>query len=132
MTIAKHPVKKYATRISRHLKSELKATIHEMIVKEKKYLVPGYTAVRLAEDIGSDARYISAVIHSEYNSNFAGYVNRYRIREAVKLIRRKRHTPLSMEQIGGMVGYANRQSFYVAFKAIMGMTPIEYRKEVTK
>ena len=40
----------------------------------------------------------------------------------------KRYLDLTIEEIGTLVGFANRQSFYASFYRIMGETPNGYRK----
>ena len=40
----------------------------------------------------------------------------------------KRYLDLTIEEIGTLVGFANRQSFYASFYRIMGETPNSYRK----
>ena len=39
----------------------------------------------------------------------------------------KRYIDLNVADIGDMVGFANRQSFYASFYKLMQMTPREYR-----
>ena len=39
----------------------------------------------------------------------------------------KRFAPYSIDDIGLMVGFRNRQSFFSAFKKVSGTTPEKYR-----
>ena len=48
-----------------------------------------------------------------------------------KRYRDKRFSDMTIEEIGTMVGFANRQSFYAAFYRIAGETPNNYRKKHT-
>jgi AraC-like DNA-binding protein len=86
-----------------------------------------YSAKRLAEDLGTHTRYISAVVNVRFHMNYTSFVNKYRIEEAMTILVDKRYQDLRMEEVSDMVGFANRQSFYASFFKIMGITPREYR-----
>jgi AraC-like DNA-binding protein len=81
----------------------------------------------LAEDLGTNTRYISAVVNVRFHMNYTSFVNKYRIEEAMTILVDKRYQTLRMEEVSDMVGFANRQSFYASFYKIMGITPCEYR-----
>ena len=122
--------KKEATYIGA-LSTTLVEDIFEKIllkfVVEKKYRDPEYTAARLAEEIGCNARYISAVVHLRYRDNFSQLINEFRIKEAMYMITDKHFADLKMEDIALATGFSNRQCFYSAFYRKNGMTPLEYR-----
>ena len=122
--------KKEATYIGA-LSTTLVEDIYEKIllkfVVEKKYRDPEYTAARLAEEIGCNARYISAVVHLRYRDNFSQLINEFRIKEAMYMITDKHFADLKMEDIALATGFSNRQCFYSAFYRKNGMTPLEYR-----
>ena len=97
----------------------------KIIVMDKKYRDKDYSAKKLAEDIGTNTRYISAVVNVRFHMNYTSFVNKYRIDEAMSVLVDKRYQELRM--VASMVGFANRQSFYAAFYRFMGITPREYR-----
>lgn len=78
-------------------------------------------------DLGTNTRYISAVVNVRFHMNYTSFVNKFRIEEAMTILTDKRYQELRMEEVSDMVGFANRQSFYASFYKIMGMTPREYR-----
>lgn len=78
-------------------------------------------------DLGTNTRYVSAVINVKFHTNYSCFVNKYRIDEAMSLMVDRRYQKLTMEQISDMVGFSNRQSFYASFYRIMNMSPREYR-----
>ena len=98
-----------------------------IIVMQKKYRDKDYSAKKLAEDLGTNTRYISAVVNVRFHMNYTSFVNKYRIDEAMSILVDKRYQDLRMEEVSDMVGFANRQSFYASFYKIMGITPREYR-----
>ena len=117
----------YRALVSPRLMDEMKERILEIIVMQKKYKDKNYSARRLAEDLGTNTRYISAVVNVRFHMNYTSFVNKFRIEEAMTILVDKRYQNLRMEEVSDMVGFANRQSFYASFYKIMHMTPREYR-----
>ena len=117
----------YRTLVNPQLMDELKEKILHVIVMQKKYKDKDYSAKKLAEDLGTNTRYISAVVNVQFHMNYTSFVNKFRIEEAMTLMVDKRYQELTMEEVSDMVGFANRQSFYASFFKFMNMTPREYR-----
>ena len=122
----------YRNLVSPQLMDELKEKILEIILLQKKYKDKNYSAKDLAVDLGTNTRYISAVVNVRFHMNYTSFVNKYRIEEAMALLVDKRYVNLNMEEISDMVGFSNRQSFYAAFFKFMGMPPKQYKQEVLR
>lgn len=122
----------YRSLIRAELADELYDRIVNIIVVEKRYRDNKFSAKKLATDLRTNTRYISAVINSRFNTNFSCLVNEYRVKEALHKMKDKRYANMTIEEIGHSVGFANRQSFYASFYRIMGETPNCYRKKHTK
>lgn len=119
----------YRNLVSPELMDDLKEKILNIIVMQKKYKDKDYSAKKLAEDLGTNTRYISAVVNVRFHMNYASFINKYRIEEAMSILVDKRYQELRMEEVSDMVGFANRQSFYASFYKLMKMTPREYRMQ---
>ena len=117
----------YRSLVSPRLMDEMQEKIMNIIVMQKKYRDKDYSAKRLAEDLGTNTRYISAIVNVRFHMNYTSFVNKYRIDEAMSILVDKRYQNLRMEEVSDMVGFANRQSFYASFFKIMGTTPRDYR-----
>jgi AraC-like DNA-binding protein len=117
----------YRSLVSPKLMDEMKEKILNIIVMQKKYKDKEYSAKKLAEDLGTNTRYISAVVNVRFHMNYTSFVNKFRIEEAMTLLVDKRYQDLKMQDISDMVGFSNRQSFYASFFKIKGITPREYR-----
>lgn len=117
----------YRSLVSPRLMDELKEKILDIILIQKKYKDKDYSAKKLAEDLGTNTRYISAVVNVRFHMNYTSFVNKFRIEEAMTLLVDKRYCDLNMEDISDMVGFSNRQSFYASFYKINGITPREYK-----
>lgn len=119
----------YPTTISPVVMDELHGRILQVLLMEKKYKAKDYSAKQLAADLGTNSRYISAVINLKFHMNYATLVNSYRIEEAMSILVDKRYLDLTMEQVASMVGFANRQSFYAAFYKLKNSTPRDYKMQ---
>ena len=119
----------YRTLVSPKLMDEMKDKILDIIVMQKKYKDKDYSAKKLAEDLGTNTRYVSAVVNVKFHMNYASFVNKYRIEEAMSILVDKRYLDLRMEEVSDMVVFSNRQSFYASFYKIMQMTPRDYRMQ---
>ena len=118
----------YRSMIRLELADELYDKILTIIVAEKKYRDPEYSAKQLAKDLHTNPRYLSAVINSRFGMNYSNLVNEFRVRDAQNLLVDKRYVDKTMEEIGMMAGFANRQSFYAAFYKEKGEAPHQYQK----
>lgn len=117
----------YRSLVNPQLMDELKEKILHVIVMQKKYKDKDYSAKKLAEDLGTNTRYISAVVNVQFHMNYTTFVNKFRIEEAMTIMVDKRYQSLTMEEVSDMVGFSNRQSFYASFFKFMNMTPRDYR-----
>lgn len=117
----------YRSMISPQLMDEMKEKILNIIVMQKRYKDKNYSAKKLAEDLKTNTRYISAVVNVRFHMNYTSFVNKFRIEEAMAIFVDKRYMNLNMEEVSDMVGFSNRQSFYASFYKLMKMTPREYR-----
>lgn len=117
----------YRTLVNPALMDDLKDKIIGKILVEKKYKQKNYSAQVLAEELGTNTRYISAVVNVKFHMNYTSFINKYRVEEAMTLLADRRFAKYTMEDISDMVGFSNRQSFYASFYRILGITPRDYR-----
>ena len=118
----------YRGLIRAELADELYDGILTIIVAQKKYRDADYSAKKLAEDLGTNPRYLSAVINSRFGMNYSSLVNEFRVRDAAHMLTDKRFQDMTMEEVGLKAGFANRQSFYAAFFKEKGEAPHQYKK----
>ena len=118
----------YRGLIRAELADELYDKILTLVVAEKKYRDPEYSARQLAKDLDTNPRYLSAVINSRFGMNYSSLVNEHRVRDAAHMLVDRRYVDKTMEEIGLMCGFANRQSFYAAFFKEKGEAPHQYKK----
>ena len=76
----------YRSLIRPELMDELYDKILNLIVVQKKYKDPDYSAKKMAADLGTNTRYISAVVSMRFGKNYSSLVNEHRIEEAKYLL----------------------------------------------
>lgn len=118
----------YTSLMSAAAVDKLYMDILQKVVIEKHYLDSKYTAATLAEEIGTNPRYISAVVSLRYRDNFSQLLNEFRVKDAMYMLTDRHFSKMSMEDIAAAVGYNNRQCFYSAFYRRTGMTPLNFRR----
>ena len=118
----------YRSLIRAELADELYDKILNIIVVQKKYKDPDYSAKELAKELSTNTRYLSAVVNSRFGMNYSCLLNEYRVKDAAQYLADKRYEDKNVEEISARVGFANRQSFYAAFYKNMGETPNSFRK----
>ncbi len=118
---------KYAGKISPDTMDKLFNLIYKTIVIEQRYLDSEFSAKMLASELGTNTRYISAVVKMKFGVNYSELINYYRIQDAMILLRNPRFNFLRIEEIGEYVGYTTRQCFYMAFMKFVKETPKIYR-----
>ena len=77
---------KYRSLIRPALADELYDKILKIVVAQKKYKDPDYSAKKLAKELKTNTRYLSAVINSRFGMNYCCLVNEYRIKDALHLL----------------------------------------------
>lgn len=97
--------------------------IHELITHNLTY---HYTIEELSEKYDISATALKECFKSIYGSPIYKYIQTYRINRAATLLRNGSNENVS--QIAGHVGYDSPSKFAAAFKKIMGVTPLQYRK----
>ena len=106
ITEKKEKAAAYRSLVSPRMMDEMQEQIMNIIVMQKKYRDKDYS--------------------------YSSFVNKYRIEEAMSILVDKRYQDLDMEDVGFMVGFANRQAFYGSFYRFVGITPRQYRMEHLK
>lgn len=119
----------YRRRLRSTRSDELFMQMIKKVVIEKKFLDSDYNAARLALDLSTNTRYISAVVALHTGQNFNQFINSYRLREACRKLCSSRYAAYTVEEIGLSCGFASRQAFYLAFRRVYDLTPQRYRQQ---
>jgi AraC-like DNA-binding protein len=109
-------------------KNSLKGLIDRLLIEDKRYCDPNFSAQQLAEMLGVSPSQLSRILKSEYGMSYMGVVHAHRIQSAMHHLKDRRLASYSVDDIGALVGFRNRQSFFGAFKKLTGTTPDIYRR----
>lgn len=95
---------------------------------EKRYTQPAYSLWELAHESGMTVRLISRSINRYMGQDFFELINRMRVDEAKRLLRKasKSGKKVSIEKVGMQSGFNSRSAFFSIFKKYEGITPGKY------
>jgi len=113
-------------------RAELLQKLETAISEEKIYLRNNLTIEKLAAELGINSRYLSALIHWRYRTNFPNLIKWLRVSEARRMLADRSFNHYSIEGIAKTVGFSSKSSFHEAFKKITGLTPSYFRQEAQK
>ena len=115
------------------IKIETAERIYQQVMEElavkKRYTDPGLKASQLVKELKTNPQSLSAVMQRYMGGKFNEVVNRFRVKRAAHMLVKKQYSDVSCGDIGMMCGFSTRQSYYMAFKREMGISPANYRKE---
>lgn len=108
-----------------------KAQVEKIKAIQKKMtgdLTSHATLEQLAQEFDIALTPMKSCFRSVYGSPIYRYMRVYRMNCAAALLRKNKTKGVA--EIAGMVGYDSPSKFSSAFKAVMGKTPMEYRKDI--
>lgn len=116
-------VKTEAEDEMKHKAVELKA----FMSKDEPYLEPSLTIQDLANQINMPVRDLSILINHHLDLHFFDFVNEYRIKKAMEMLRDPSKSKLTVLEILYHIGFNSKSSFNTAFKKYTDLTPTQYR-----
>jgi AraC-like DNA-binding protein len=111
-----------------HVPEGLKEKLEQLFTEERPFLQHDLKITDVASRLGTNRTYISQLIHESYNTNFSGFVNEYRVREAVRLLGQEACRNYTMKGIAETAGFNNYNSFTHAFIKVTGLSPGKFRQ----
>jgi AraC-like DNA-binding protein len=120
--------KKYRKSLIQGLSEEkIIARLGELMVNEKMYRNDELKLDEVAALLMITPHQLSEFLNERLGTNFAGYLNRYRVEEAKELLSSR--PDWNTLAVGFEAGFGSKPSFNAIFKQQTGMTPSEYRKK---
>lgn len=90
---------------------------------------PDFSLQQLADQVGSNYKYVSQVLNECYGKSFKQVLNEQRVREACRMFNdAERYGNLTIEAIAANLGFNSRSNFTVTFKRITGISPSDFMK----
>ncbi|MDO4276325.1 MAG: response regulator [Eubacteriales bacterium] len=105
-----------------------------IVLQARKYIYANYEQreldlTQVADAIGCNPSYLSRTMKQELGISFKDFLTKLRIGQAIQLMQ---NNQLSLNQIAERVGYSNQHYFSAAFKNCQGVSPSEYRRNLTQ
>ena len=119
---------KHTGTVNQNSEALKRKLLHIMLV-EKPYLKSDLTIYELAKMLNSNSKYLSVIINTDFNQNFATFINSYRIEEAKELLKEEANEQFTIEAIAKMSGFNSKSSFNNAFKYFQNITPSQYKNQ---
>jgi AraC-like DNA-binding protein len=88
----------------------------------------GLSLDSLAKDLCINRTYVSNAIN-ETSEGFNAFVNKYRIRKAIQIL--SSNDEINMETLAESSGFNNRHTFAKAFKVITGLSPTQFKDNMS-
>lgn len=104
-------------------------TLNNYMTEEEPYLDPTLTIYDLSKKTGIPSKEVSLLINHDLNQHFFDFVNGYRIRKAMDLLKDPEKKEFTVLEILYEVGFNSKSSFNTAFKKYTQTTPTQYRKK---
>ena len=111
-----------------HVPEGLKEKLEQLFSETHPYLQHHLKITDVASSLATNRTYLSKLIHDSYNTNFSGFVNGYRVREAARLFNQAEYRNYTTKSIAEMAGFSNYNSFTKAFITTTGIPPGQFRQ----
>tara|TARA_B100002051_G_scaffold276762_1_gene327661 strand:+ start:16788 stop:17837 length:1050 start_codon:yes stop_codon:yes gene_type:complete len=116
------------SRISHLDLDSIETRLDRLMDEERPYLDEDFNLAALSAELDMTPHQVSEMLNSRLGCSFPDFVNGYRIRAALQMLREERDR--SILSIGLAVGFNSRSSFHRSFKKHTGKTPRSYREEI--
>lgn len=121
-TEAVSPVLPPENNADKGLRNRLLALMEERQFYRKK----GLKITDVATELGTNTTYVSACLSGQMGTSFRNFVTEYRIAHAKRLM--QENPQMRLSEVGEESGFSNEKTFLRTFKAVVGVTPTEWKK----
>lgn len=120
--------------ISKEAKSdhELITRLKQFMETNKPYLDSELSLSSLSKGIGLNRNQLSQLINEHIGENFYDFVNKYRVDEVKRLMVDPQKQNYNLLGIALEAGFKSKSTFNLIFKRFTGLTPTEYKKNITQ
>lgn len=94
------------------------------------YLHPDFNLTQFSSLIHIPVHHLAYYFREEKKQHFNDYKNEWRINHAKKLIKEGKASGMTLEAIGLISGFSNRNSFCTTFKKVEGISPSSFAAQI--
>ena len=114
------------SRLTPSFSVELKEKLLQLLNEEKVFKQNDISLESLSEKLGTNRHNTSQVINEHFGMNFFELINKYRVTEAMEILKNDTHKNLSIIEVAYEVGFNNKVTFNKSFKKLVAQTPTQY------
>jgi len=110
-----------------------KKQLREYIQNNKPYKNPDITAFDFCYHFHTNRTYLSESIRKNFNQNFRGLINIYRVKESQELMKvyKTEKGFIDLDNIARESGFSSYTTFFRVFKQETGISPSDYSKKLS-
>ncbi len=106
---------------------EIKKRLLDHMEQNQPFLNPDCSLTSLSKEISTQPYKLSRLINNEFSQNFSAFLNTYRIKKAMEILKDKNYENIKIAAIAFDCGFNSLSSFNQAFKKNTLQTPSEFR-----
>jgi AraC-like DNA-binding protein len=106
--------------------------LQQFMENEKPFLDPELSLSSLSKAVGLNRNQLSQLINTHIGENFYDFINKYRIDEVKRLMVDPEKQKYNLLGIALEAGFKSKSTFNLIFKRFTGLTPTEYKKNITE
>lgn len=106
--------------------------LKKYMIEKEPFLNDSLTINDLSNQMNIPVKKLSLLINRSLNQHFFDFINSYRIKKAMEILKDPSKKSLTILEILYEVGFNSKSSFNTAFKNYTHLTPTEYRKKLLK
>ncbi len=110
--------------------SIIKHSLLALLNDEQIYLQHNLKVDQVANQLNIPYSTLNQLIKDEFDTNFTGLINQYRIDHAKKLLADSNFEHYSIEGISKEAGFNTKQSFYRTFSKLSGVSPQTFKNAI--
>ncbi|MEX0288994.1 MAG: helix-turn-helix domain-containing protein, partial [Flavobacteriaceae bacterium] len=130
--ITKEEVTKYAmSNLSSGALENYKKQLTRLMQTDQMYLNPDLNSKDLADELGISTKLLSQVINQGFGQNFFDFINTSRCEEVKRILQGPDQKMTILEAMYHS-GFNSKSSFNKEFKKLMGLTPSQYKRSLSK
>ena len=101
--------------------------LKKFMVEKEPFLEPSLTIQELADQVNIPVRDLSVLINHHLNKHFFDFVNEYRVKKAMTILKDPTKKEVTVLEILYEVGFNSKSSFHTSFKKYTNQTPTAFR-----
>lgn len=105
-------------------------TVFAYMQSSQAFLDQDLSLRKLADAVGISPHHLSEVLNQQDGQNFYNFVNKQRVDHVCREL--EQGSDLKVLDLGLAAGFATKSTFNSVFKKYTGMTPTQYRQQVSK